>query len=83
VVGFGGREGLRAAGSLVRAMPAAALAAVIVVPALLLPTPAGPWAALGLGTLGVGAYLVVGALAWPSVGGRAVRMLLTRVDSLI
>ncbi len=78
LVGFGRREALRAAGSLVRALPAAVLADVIVVPALLLPEPAGPWAALGLGMIGVGAYLVVGALAWPSVGGRAVRMLVTR-----
>ncbi|HEV2770901.1 MAG TPA: lipid II flippase MurJ [Solirubrobacteraceae bacterium] len=78
MVGFGRREALRAAGSLVRAVPAVVLAAVVVVPAVLLPDPAGPWTALGLGALGVGAYLVVGVLAWPSVGGRAVRMLVTR-----
>lgn len=74
-LGLSGRA-LRCAGVGVwRALPAAALALVFVPLAILVPAP-GWLAAAGLAIAGLGAYLALGTVLWPEVGGRTLRMLL-------
>jgi hypothetical protein len=46
--------------------------------ALLAPRPSSLVPAAGLAVAGIAVYLVIGSVAWRSVGGHAVRMLLAR-----
>jgi hypothetical protein len=45
---------------------------------LLAPEPSSLIPAVALAVVGTLVYLLLGSLLWPSVGGRALRMLLTR-----
>jgi len=76
-LGFGrGAWGL-VARTVPRALPAAGLALVFVVLAVVVPDP-GWIAALGLAAGGMVAYVAIGTLVWPAVAGRAARQLLAR-----
>jgi peptidoglycan biosynthesis protein MviN/MurJ (putative lipid II flippase) len=59
-------------------LPAAAIAIVFPALALLTPRPSGLVSAAALAVVGIVAYLVIGSVAWPSVGGRTLRLLLAR-----
>jgi peptidoglycan biosynthesis protein MviN/MurJ (putative lipid II flippase) len=77
-MGFGW-EAARTVVRVVRlSLPAAVIAGVFPGLALLAPRPSSLVPAAGLAIVGILAYLVVGSVAWPSVGGRALRLLLTR-----
>lgn len=77
-MGFGW-EAARAVARVVRlSLPAAAIAIVFPALAVVAPRPSGLVPATGLAIVGIAAYLVIGSLAWPSVGGRALRLLLAR-----
>jgi peptidoglycan biosynthesis protein MviN/MurJ (putative lipid II flippase) len=77
-MGFGW-QAAPAVGRAVRlSLPAAALALVFPALALLTPAPSGLVPAVALAAAGLLAYLVIGSLAWPSVGGRTLRLLLAR-----
>jgi peptidoglycan biosynthesis protein MviN/MurJ (putative lipid II flippase) len=74
-----GRGGVPiAARALTKALPSAALALVIPAIALFSPEPSGVVAAVGLAVGGVILYAVIASLVWPSVAGRALRMLIAR-----
>jgi hypothetical protein len=77
-MGFGW-QAAPAMGRAVRlSLPAAVIALVIPALALLTPAPSGLVPAVALSAAGLLAYLVIGSLAWPSVGGRTLRLLLER-----
>lgn len=74
-VGFGAGSWRLLAQTVPRALPAAGLAMVFVVPALAVTDP-GWLASLGLGVAAMAAYVAIATLVWPSVAGRAARQLL-------
>jgi peptidoglycan biosynthesis protein MviN/MurJ (putative lipid II flippase) len=77
-IGFGW-EAARAVARVVRlSLPAALIALVFPALALLAPRPSSLVPAAGLAVAGIAVYLVIGSVAWRSVGGHAVRMLLAR-----
>ena len=77
-LGFG-RRGARAVLRALRlALPAAVITLVFPALSLVAPDPSGLIPAAALAIAGMAAYVVIGSLAWPSVGGRTVRLLLAR-----
>ena len=62
----------------VRSLPAGVFALVFPLIALLLADPDGLFGAVAASTLGLAIYGAAGVFAWPSVGGRAIKLLLGR-----
>jgi peptidoglycan biosynthesis protein MviN/MurJ (putative lipid II flippase) len=77
-MGFGWQAAPAVARAVRLSLPAAVLALVFPALALLTPTPSGLVPAAALATAGLLVYGVIGTLAWPSVGGRTLRLLLSR-----
>jgi peptidoglycan biosynthesis protein MviN/MurJ (putative lipid II flippase) len=61
-----------------RSLPVAGLALVFPLLAWLTPAPSTLTAAVGLSIVGLAAYVVLGFVAWPAVGRRAVLLLVSR-----
>jgi hypothetical protein len=77
-IGFGRRAAPAVARAVRLSLPAAVIALVFPALALISPAPSGLVPAAALALVGLLAYLVIGTLAWRSVGGRTLRLLLAR-----
>jgi hypothetical protein len=77
-LGFGSAA-VRPVGRAVRlSLPAVLIALVFPALVLLTSSPSGVVAAVALSAAGLLVYLLIGSFAWPSVGGRTLRLLLAR-----
>jgi putative peptidoglycan lipid II flippase len=77
-MGFGWQAVPAVARAVRLSLPAAVLALVFPALALVAPSPSGLVPAAALAAAGLVAYIAIGSVAWPSVGGRTVRLLLAR-----
>jgi putative peptidoglycan lipid II flippase len=76
-LGFGWQAAPAVGRALWRSLPAFLIALVFPAVALIAPAPSGLVSAAALAAAGIFAYVVIGSVAWPAVGGRTLRMLLS------
>jgi peptidoglycan biosynthesis protein MviN/MurJ (putative lipid II flippase) len=77
-IGFGSRAPAAAARMVRGSLPVVPIALVYPALALLAPKPSGLLAATGLAVAGAALYVAIGYAVWPSVGRRALQLLLAR-----